>query len=109
MSQLPKSAAVDTSYLSATKIRFMVGSFPSGVCESNQCKREELAAPSMQNTMCCRTLRHPRLIKFAAQPAKDIHHSGLAGFVESAQGDVLSAEKQVFGFSHFSSLMDVSK
>lgn len=54
-------------------------------------------------------LAQPGLVLLAAEPTKDVHHGAFAGVFKGAQGDVLSLGQQGFGFSHFSSLMDVSK
>lgn len=52
---------------------------------------------------------HTGLVLLAAEPTEDVHHGAFGRFFEGAQGDVLSLGQQGFGFSHFSSLMDVSK
>ena len=52
---------------------------------------------------------HTSFVLLAAEPTKDVHHGAFAGVFKGAQGDVLSLGEQGFGFSHFSSLMDVSK
>lgn len=64
---------------------------------------------SMQNPAAFHIPAHTGLVLLAAQAAKDIHHSAFGRIFEGAQGDVLGLGQQGFGFSHFSSLMDVSK
>ncbi|QDJ44996.1 hypothetical protein CBR71_03805 [Bordetella hinzii] len=46
----------------------MVGSFPSGVCESSQCKGEGLTAHSVQYPGQSLGLLHTRLIVLDAEP-----------------------------------------
>lgn len=87
----------------------MVGSFPSVECESQQCKREGLAAHLVQTPSTFHVPAHPGLVLLAAEPTKDVHDGAFGGFFKSTQGDVLGLGQQGFGFSHFSSLMDVSK
>lgn len=63
----------------------------------------------MDNAMSFQLPTHTGLVLLAAEPTKDVHHGAFAGVFKGAQGDVLSLGEQGFGFSHFSSLMDVSK
>lgn len=79
----------------------MVGSFPSGVCESSQCKGEGLTAHSVQYPGQSLGLLHTRLIVLDAQAPKDFHHRPFARGVKRAKGDVLSLRKQVLGLCHY--------
>lgn len=63
----------------------------------------------MNNPIPLNSLAHTGLVLLAAEPTKDIHDGAFGRIFEGAQGDVLSLGQQGFGFSHFSSLMDVSK
>jgi len=87
----------------------MPSSFGNGfLCENWKHSRLELGAHSVKNPNSG-IPAHTSFVLLAAEPTKDVHHGAFAGFFEGAQGDVLSLGEQGFGFSHFSSLMDVSK
>lgn len=64
---------------------------------------------SMQNPAAFHFPAQAGFVLLAAEPTEDIHNCAFAGFVKGPQGDVLGLGEQGFGFSHFSSLMDVSK
>lgn len=88
----------------------MPSSFGDGfLCESGNHSRRELGAQSVQNPTAFHIPAQAGFVLLAAEPTEDIHHGVFAGFVKGAQGDVLGLGEKGFGFSHFSSLMDVSK
>lgn len=64
---------------------------------------------SMQNPSAFHIAAQAGFVLLAAEPTEDIHHGAFAGVFKGSQCDVLGLGKQGFGFSHFSSLMDVSK
>lgn len=78
-------------------------------CESAQFKGKREGAHLVQNPTAFHIPAQAGFVLLAAEPTEDIHHGAFAGFVKGAQGNVLGLGEQGFGFSHFSSLMDVSK
>lgn len=63
----------------------------------------------MQNSAAFHIPAQAGFVLLAAQALKDGDHSGFVGVDESSLGQFGSDFQELFGFSHFSSLMDVSK
>lgn len=104
-------AHVNKSATIAPKVDQTIISMPIPFSENSECESAQFKGKREGTHLVPRPdiPAQPSFVLFAAEPTKDVHHGAFAGFFKGAQGDVLGVGQQGFGFSHFSSLMDVSK